>query len=417
MNLIRLSLLFWINKPYSSVLNALLIAVPVAIFISVGVLKKQITKKLLKQTENVDLILGAPGNPVQITMSGIFFIGNSTGTISVGNARELVKNRAVRLAVPVILGDYYNGFRMIGTNNNYLDIHNAELRDGRIWNAQMEVVIGYTTARKLNIEVGDIISMDTKSNDNLSEGDIMFYQVVGVLEKTRTVLDKVILTSVESFWDINELVAESDLYEMDSLTLGKDKPYDIFPFDFPENSEESLSCVLIQYRSPMAALTYPKNVKREPGIQPVTPAIEILRLNGIINQVSNYFIVFAYILIGIIGFSVVQYFKNMLKKHETDFAVFRATGCSRYKIIYLLLILAMLIADTGAFTGIIFGHISAHLVSGSLPFARIAGITGWSFYGSEILVYLLVHLLTLLMASYSAIKVYQMDVKSILTTS
>ena len=417
MNLIRLSLLFWINKPYSAILHSILIAVPVVIFISVGVIKRQVSSKLLTHSENVDLILSAPGNPLQITLSGILFTGNPSGTINVEDARKVVRNRAVRLAVPVILGDYYRGFRVIGTNHNYLEIQSAEVRNGRLWKTEMEVVIGHSAARKLNIDVGDRLSVEGENNSDFSQDEIQFYEVVGILDRSRTALDRVILTSVESFWEIDEKLDDSAYPIMDTIIREMDEPYNIFPFDFPENPAGILSCVLIQYRSPVAALTYPKYVKRESSLQPITPTVELLRLKGTIDHISDYFIVFAFVLAGIIGVLIVQFFNNILEKHETDFAVFRAIGSSRYKIIYLLLILALLIADTGAFTGIIFGHISAHIVSNSLPFMKIAGITGWSFYVVEILIYLLVHLLTILMASNSAIKAYNMDVRGILKVS
>ena len=278
---------------------------------------------MLKHTENVDLLLGPSGDPTQISLSGLLFTGNS-GTISVGSAREMVRNRAVRLAVPMILGDSYKGIRMIGTNHNYLDIHKARIREGRLWNTEIEVVLGHLAARKLGMDVGDMLSIDRESDDGIDQKETLFFQVVGILERTRTALDKVMITNVESFWDVEESVEAQDIFESDSLINEREKLYNVFPFDFPERSEENLSCVLIQYRSPMAALAYPKYVKRESGLQPITPAIEMLRLNGTINLVLDYFIVLAYILIGIAGFSVVLYFRNMLEENETDFAVF---GC------------------------------------------------------------------------------------------
>ncbi len=365
----------------------------------------------------VDLILGAPGNPTQIIMSGLLFSGNPTGTISVGSVRGIIRNRTVRLAVPIILGDYYKGFRMIGTNHNYLDIHKMGFREGRLWDSEMEVVIGHSVARKLNIDVGERLSIEIKQSDGIDHGDIMIYEVVGILEKSGIALDKVMLTSIESFWAGDDLVKSQHIIESDSLLLEKEMPYDMFPFDFPVKSEKLLSYVLIQYRSPMAALAYPKYVKRESGLQAVTPGIEMLRLNATINRVLDYFMVIVYILTGIAGFSVVLYFRDILVENETDFAVFRAIGCSRHKIAYMVLLLALFIADTGAFIGIIFGHISAQIIAGTLPFARMAGITGWSFYGTEILIYFLVHVLTLLLAFHSAIKAYKMDVKSVLTSS
>ena len=417
MNLIRLSLLYWIDKPYTAIIHSLLIAVPVTIFICVGVIKKQTSSKLLKHTENVDLILSAPGNPLQSTLSAILFTGNPTGSLSVENTREVVKNRAVRLAVPVILGDYYRGFRMIGTNHNYLKIQEAEIGDGRLWNTKMEVVLGYSVARSLNIEVGDRLSIERENESDFSHDVIRFYEVVGIIDKSRTLLDRVIFTSVESFWEIDEKIDNTGFSITDTTIHEIDKPYDIFPFDFPSKPEGVLSYVLIQYRSPMAALTYPKYVKRESSLLPITPTVEMLRLKSTIDHVLDYFIVFAFILVGISGILVIQFFNNIFEKHKTDFAVFRAIGCSRYKIIYLLLILALLIADTGAFTGIIFGHVSASLVSNSLPFMKIAGITGWSFYSAEILIYLFVHLSTILLASNSAIKAFNMDVRGIIKVS
>jgi len=411
LNLIRLTFLYWINKPFSTALQSLLMAVPVALLISVFIINRQINSKLLKHIESVDLILSAPGNPMEITNGGLLFSGDPSGTISIREVYEIVKNRVVRLAIPLILGDYYRDARLIGTNHNYLTVQNADLKDGRLWEKAMEIVPGHIAARKLNLEVGDKITIE-RNHNNINKPDLVFYYVVGVLEKTGTALDRVILTSLESLQ-----MHETGLEEQgtgDQKSLSGEKGYNIFPFEFPDNPDLNLSYVLIQYRSPMAAMTYPKYVKRVSAIQPVAPGVEVLHLKNITSHALRYFIVLAFIFIGISGLSLILFFNNFLQNNESNFAIFRAMGCNRHTIVLLMVLMAMLIADAGAITGIILGHIGAHYAAGSVPFLKMAGITGWTFYGFEIVIYLLCHLILILMSSFSTYRIYNLDLKKVL---
>ena len=110
-----------------------------------------------------------------------------------------------------------------------------------------------------------------------------------------------------------------------------------------------------------------------------------------------------------------MFFLSLVKERSADFAIFSVVGTKHKMIPVIVLLMAVFIADSAAVTGIIFGHILAHWAIVDLPFARMAGLTGWSFNLAEIGIYFATHLGVLLAAAYPSVKVYRMDVLSTLT--
>lgn len=43
---------------------------------------------------------------------------------------------------PLALGDNYNGFRIVGTSHDYITHYEGKLKEGVLYNTEMEVVVG-----------------------------------------------------------------------------------------------------------------------------------------------------------------------------------------------------------------------------------------------------------------------------------
>src|SRR6185436_17637592 len=122
---------------------------------------------------------------------------------------RIAKNRLIKKAIPLALGDSYQQYRIIGTNKEYAELYKVELDKGEWWNQEMEVTIGANVAEVLNFSVGT----DFESTHGLTQGgpghEEQHYVVKGILKRSNTVLDNLILTSVESIWHVHEAHSES----------------------------------------------------------------------------------------------------------------------------------------------------------------------------------------------------------------
>ncbi|MBC7758721.1 MAG: ABC transporter permease, partial [Phormidesmis sp. FL-bin-119] len=185
-------------------LNILLISFGTGILSILLLASYQVEQKLENNARDIDLVVGAKGSPLQLILSSIFYIDFPTGNIPLKDAELLASNRMVRRAVPLALGDNYNGFRIVGTDTNFIGLYNLKLSGGKFWKEDFEVTIGSNVAEKQKLNVGDKIygahglasSSDTHGNN--------VYLVSGILEPQGNVTDNLVLTNISSVWKMHE---------------------------------------------------------------------------------------------------------------------------------------------------------------------------------------------------------------------
>jgi putative ABC transport system permease protein len=121
------------SKPLSAALNMLLIAFGTGILTILLLASSQITEKLENNSKDVDLVVGAKGSPLQLVLSSIYYIDFPTGNIPLKDAMELARNPLVKKAVPLALGDNYQGVRIVGTDSNFVGLYKLKVANGKLW--------------------------------------------------------------------------------------------------------------------------------------------------------------------------------------------------------------------------------------------------------------------------------------------
>ena len=58
-------------------------------------------------------------------------------------------------AIPLALGDNYKGFRIVGTNHDYVNLYEGSLAEGQLWKYNLESVIGAKVAERAGLKIGD----------------------------------------------------------------------------------------------------------------------------------------------------------------------------------------------------------------------------------------------------------------------
>ena len=99
------------------------------------------------------MVVGAKGSPLQLILSSVYHVDSPTGNISLKEARSIEKNPMVGNSVPLLYGDNYEGFRIVGTNEKFIELYNLSIENGSFWDDEFEVVVGKKIATKLNLKV------------------------------------------------------------------------------------------------------------------------------------------------------------------------------------------------------------------------------------------------------------------------
>jgi putative ABC transport system permease protein len=153
-NLATLSLGYLRARALNTVLNVLLLAIGVATITLLLLTMHQLEERMGRDARGIDLVAGAKGSPLQVILSAIYHLDVPTGNIPLAQAKEIAKHRMVKKTIPLALGDGYKGFRIVGTNHDYLAHYGAAFVAGGPWQKPMEAVLGAEVAQRLGHAVG-----------------------------------------------------------------------------------------------------------------------------------------------------------------------------------------------------------------------------------------------------------------------
>lgn len=369
MNLATVSLAYLRARPLNTGLNVLLLALGVATIALLLLATQQIEERLQRDARGIDLVIGAKGSPMQIILSSIYHLDVPTGNISYKQAREIAQHRAVKSVIPLALGDSYRGLRIVGTNHDYLGHYGARLAAGRLWEKPLEVVLGAEAAARS----GHAIGAQFAGAHGLGEGgeahDEHKYEVVGVLAPSGSVLDRLVITSVESVWAVH--AGHHDIHDITDIASRM------------SDDEKEYTALLVQYASPLAAAILPRYVNNNSDMQAASPAYETARLFSIIGVGVDVLRGFALVLILSAALSVFIALYNALSERRYDLAIMRTLGASPAKLMMLMLSEGLLLAALGGALGIVLGHALAEVLGWMLREAQQIEITGWAWVDAE----------------------------------
>lgn len=154
------------HKPLSTVLTLLLMALGIAMMSFVLSASRQLEEGVLRDAQGIDLVVGAKGSPLQLILSSIYHIDVPTGNIPLTAQAQLAQNRLVKKVILLALGNNYAGFRIAGTNTDYIAHYGGKLTQGRLFDAPLQAVLGAQVAARTGIALGR--NFQTKSQHSMT---------------------------------------------------------------------------------------------------------------------------------------------------------------------------------------------------------------------------------------------------------
>jgi putative ABC transport system permease protein len=415
MNLISLVWNYLKAKPFNTALNILLLSLGVGVITILLLFNNQLQEKIAQNAKGIDLVVGAKGSPLQLILCNIFHVDFPTGNIKLRDAERIVKNRMIKRSIPLALGDSFRGFRIVGTSTGYADLYHAELSEGTLWKNDMEVTLGSNCADALKLRTGDrFISTHGLASEGHAHENAGFI-VKGILRRSNSVIDNLILTSIESIWHLHEThgMETDSLPHGDQSTIGSPASL-LVPTVQAGDSVREITSLLIQYRSAMAAVQLPRVINGQSSLQAASPAFESARLFSIMGVGVDILNAFAYILIIISALSIFIALYNSLKERKYDLAMMRVMGASRAELLVSVILEGTGLTLIGTAVGMLLGHGAVGLMSLILPQIAKAGISGFAFYSEEWIILVGSLLLGILCSIIPAFSAYRTDISKVL---
>jgi putative ABC transport system permease protein len=423
MNILNIGVAKLLSKPAATSLSVLLFAIGVAIISLLINIENTLKTQFYRNLAGIDLVAGAKGSPLQLILSTVFHADAPTGNISLEEAERISRNPMVEKTIPIALGDNYRGYRIVGTNIDYAELYGAKLTAGSWFERSGEVTIGWDVAQRTGTSTGDEFTGVHGFMDHGHSHDYFVYRVMGVMERTNTVIDKLILTPVQSVWDVHsgtrkhendhehghhhedcdhdhhhhedcdhehnheppadvrlmeiiakveadkELTREEMLLFSDYKNLLAERTY---------NPETEITALLVFFNSPVAAVTLPRLINENTNLQAASPAFELNRLIGLLGYGIDTLRLLAWIIIIISGINILVSLLNTLQQSVYEIALIRALGASQIKVFILLLTQGVILALAGSVAGLILSRLTWSLIPsfsgiafGNLPLITI----------------------------------------------
>ena len=396
-------------------------------------IKNQLNQHLESNIKPFDMVIGAKGSPLQLVLSSVLHIDNPTGNIFLKDALKISKNPMVKEVIPVSYGDNYKGYRILGTYDTYLTQYGAKVREGKLFEKSFDVVLGSYAAQKLNLQLGStLVSAHGLADNPLETHDEKPFTVVGILEPTGSVIDHLIITNLESIWEVHEHGDEEEHAEEYEGHTGNHEEHDNEHAeehdDHKEHDEEhneyegehdhheqhederEITSLLVKFRNPLATLQLSRYINEQTSMQAALPKFEIERLMeflGIGFQAINSI---ALIILIVAGLSIFINLIKTVRERKQELALLRTYGASSIQLLQLVFFEALFLSLLGFLLGWLLGRFGIWALS-----FFIQDLYGYGFAFSlpdnrELLILFLVTLTTFLAATIASLSIFKLNV-------
>lgn len=421
-----------LSKKLRNFLTIFSILISVMLIICVQNLTTQLKSNVIENAGTYDVLVGANGSATQLVLSSMFYYDVPIGNINISYYENLQKDSRVVKVVPIGMGDNYNGYKIIGTSEQFFD-EEYELKEGRLFEEEGEVVIGSTVARATGLKIGSTFAgMHGLTEEGGHEHGDFKYTVVGILAQTRTPSDTAIYTDIHSVWAVHGLehdheheegedhddhdheeLEEHDEHEHEEFEENEEHEHEqehaTMASHGAESSEDLITALLVKTTSLANQVLVVNDLNKNTDIQAINPAATLRKLLVTLSAGEIIVTIVAYVSIFL---SVIVLFTTMLSasiERRKDISILRALGANRKTVFITILLETLIIAMIGAILGFVIAHIAIGIAGNFTAVNYGINIDGFSVQLSEMFVLVGAVLLSVLAGIIPAVMVYRTD--------
>jgi putative ABC transport system permease protein len=418
----------------TSLLTALSLALGVALVVATLV-TGGIVKQAFESGSGLgyNMIVGAKGSPLQLVLNSVYLISKPIENISWDFYQQFLPaaerpdgvdgtfSASTKTAVPICMGDYFRGFRVIGTNTAYFD--RLTIGDGRpfAFSAGRNFrddeffggVLGATVAATLGLKPGDPFA-PTHGADNGKVHDP--FMVTGILARTDTPVDRGVFVNMEGFY-LQEGHAKPVEGETQTTAELEHDHTPTGPTRLPFAQREVTALLLDTASLPglpaeLTAMGLRTAINEGREGQAALPIGEIRQLLDLFVRPLELLLLLVTTLVVIVSaIGILVSMVGSSLERSRDVAIMRALGARRSHVLVIVLIEAVLLAVGGGLAGWMLGHL---LVGAIAPLITTnAGVSASVLSaapGAELLLVPLLVVLAILAALLPALAAYRTDV-------
>jgi putative ABC transport system permease protein len=382
----------------TSGLTALSLALGVALVVATLVIGDLVSQAFSSGSGlGYNMIVGAKGSPLQLVLNSVYLVSKPIENVPWAFYEDFLPAGAradgtagtfagsVRTAVPICMGDYFKGFRVVGTNAAYFDrlsygggvalglppwlarllgkpttmsaprpfafAAGRNFRDDEFFGG----VLGSEVAAKLGLAVGDTFSPTHGADDGLVHDP---FTVTGVLARTDTPVDRGVYVNMEGFY-----LQEGHAKPVEGVAARPpETPAGAGPVPLPREQREVTAVLVETISQPglpaeLAAMALRTRINEGRDGQAAEPIREISVLLGLFVRPLELLLLLLTTLVVIVSaIGILVSMVGSSLERSRDVAVMRALGARRSQVLATVLIEAVILALGGGLVGWVLGH-------------------------------------------------------------
>ena len=416
MNIFKLSIKNIFNRPLSSVLSVILLSLGVSMISLLILINTVLKEQMDNNLKGIDMVVGAKGSPLQLILSSVYHVDSPTGNIPLNEAKAIEKNKMVGNSVPLLYGDNFKGYRIVGTNSNFFELYNLKIKAGDYFNNYFEAVVGSKVAEKLNLNLGDEFVSSHGLRETGETHDETSFSVSGILEYSNSVADNLILTSPNSIWEIHEDHNHSEQIDHDDEHDHDEHDHDEHNHDeHDHDNEREITAMLVKFKSPMNIIQFPRYINEQTNLQSAVPSYEISRLFKLFGFGIETISLLAYLIIIVSGISIFITLFNSMKERKYDLALIRTLGGTRIQLTMMLIFESLFLTILGFIMGVFLSRIGLLFISNFIEANLNFSLNNIIIINEEWWLFLISVMIGLVSCLIPSIQVYKMDISKILS--
>jgi len=447
------------HRPLTLLLNIMLLSLGVGLISFLFILNAQLKEKFDNNLADIDLVVGAKGSPLQMILCNMYHVDNPTGNISIAEAKPYLKpNPALfKRVVPLSLGDSYNGYRIVGTDHDFIDLYKGEIGEGKLFTKTLEVTLGYTAAKESGLSIGSKFASShgfTQDEDMLHDHAKM--EVVGILKQSGSVMDQLILTATSSVWAAHDHVDEPTTEHHDDHEEhdhgdheghdhgdheghdhgdheghdhgdhdhahhdhdhGSAHVHDLSKEDLMSHEDKEITAMLIQYvnKTNRFVLNLPRTINDKTDMMAASPAYEINTLYAQMGTGTKALNILGLLIALVSALSIFISLLNSLKEREYELSLLRVSGAGPMQLFSLVIFEGLILAFIGAVLGLIFGRIAMYFMAEHMDVTYRYDFGAGLFGTTDLIILGAALLLGILASVIPAMRAYGLDIHRVLS--
>jgi len=364
-------MIFWFGFAWQSAwsrrqalaLVTISVAVSVLILLSVQQLRDDARRSFSNALSGVDLIVGPRGSATELMLYSVFQLGRPSRNMGYAGFQEIQTMPQVRWAVPIQLGDTYQGHPVLGTTATLFTEFKSQ-GQGLSWahgrafgNPQQqvaalkEVVLGAEVARRFGHQLGDQLVMTHGAGGGPEDTDHedQPLTVVGILEPTGAPIDRSVLVNLETF----EAMHQGWGLGISPRALQAAQAQQVVTPDTKNLEPVSLSAVWVGLHNRSDVFSVRRKIEsinRDP-LMAVMPGVALDELWQVVKVVENTLVLVGLLVAASAMLSVAAVLLVAMAGRRKELAILRAMGVSPKAMLGYVLLEAVLICFLGILLG------------------------------------------------------------------